>query len=258
MPTRAESDVRLIPLGVGEAFTALHYTSCLALGAGDDWLLIDCPHPVRKMLREGSHAAGSPLDLDRVLGVALSHLHADHASGLEDFGYYSHFVLGRRARMLAHPAVLARMWDGLLAAGMGEMRLDPAAPPEVKRCEDYFEVTALDESRPVAFGPFAVECRPTVHSVPTTALRVAARGRTLGFSADTAFDPALLDWLGPCDLIVHEVTTLAASRVHTPYAALAALPGPLRARMRLTHYPDDFDAASSAVEPLRQGRVYPV
>ena len=27
------SFVRLIPLGVGEAFTARHYTSCLALGS---------------------------------------------------------------------------------------------------------------------------------------------------------------------------------------------------------------------------------
>ena len=52
------STVLLIPMGVGEAFTARHYTSCLALGMDDHWLLIDCPHPVRKMLREGSIAAG--------------------------------------------------------------------------------------------------------------------------------------------------------------------------------------------------------
>ncbi len=83
------SEVRLIPLGVGDAFSALNYTTCLALGVDDDWLLIDCPHPVRKMLREGSTAAGLPLDLDRVLAVAISHLHADHCSGLEDYGFYS-------------------------------------------------------------------------------------------------------------------------------------------------------------------------
>ena len=110
--------VRLIPLGVGEAFTARHYTTCLALGVDDDWMLIDCSHPVRKMLREGSTAAGIPLDLDRIHAVAVSHLHADHCCGLEDFGFYSYFVLGRRARLLMHPEVSARVWDGLLAAGM--------------------------------------------------------------------------------------------------------------------------------------------
>ena len=90
--------ISLIPLGVGEAFTALYYTSSLLLGIDDDWLLIDCPHPVRKMLREASIAAGltDQLDLDRIHAVAVSHLHADHCCGLEDFGYYSFFALHRR------------------------------------------------------------------------------------------------------------------------------------------------------------------
>ena len=99
------NNVLLMPLGVGEAFTARYYTSCIALGVDDDWLLIDCPHPVRKMLREASIDAGlpEPLDLDRIHAVAVSHLHADHCCGLEDFGYYSFFVLGRRAKLLMHP-----------------------------------------------------------------------------------------------------------------------------------------------------------
>ena len=84
-------EVRLIPLGVGDAFTARHYTTCLALGVDDAWLLIDCPHPVRKMWREASLSAlVEALDLDRVVGVAITHLHADHASGLEDFAYCNH------------------------------------------------------------------------------------------------------------------------------------------------------------------------
>jgi len=251
-------EVRIIPLGVGDAFAARHYTTCLALGAGDAWMLVDCPHPVRKMLREGSDAAGQPLDLDGVLGVALSHLHADHCSGLEDFAYYCHFRLNRRARLLAHPGVSAQLWDHVLSAGMGGVRPDPAGPAAVKRLDDYFEVTALDAGRPVAFGPFSVECRTTVHPIPTTAFRVTALGRVFGFSADSAFDPSLIAWLEPCDLIAHEVTTAPRSQVHTPYADLAALPAPLRAKMRLFHYPDDFDPDGSVIEPLRQGRVYPV
>lgn len=46
--------------------------------------------------------------------------------------------------------------------------------------------------------------------------------------------------------------------VHTPYEKLAALPEPVRAKMRLTHYPDDFDVESSVIEPLQQGRSYDV
>ena len=140
-------DVRLIPLGVGEAFTARHYTTCLALGVDDDWILIDCPHPVRKMLREGSTAAGIPLDLDRISAVAVSHLHADHCCGLEDFGYYSLFALGRRARLLMHPEVSARVWNGLLAAGMEFSQEQPGAPPVHKQLADLLRAHRPGSSR---------------------------------------------------------------------------------------------------------------
>jgi ribonuclease BN (tRNA processing enzyme) len=253
------SEVRLIPLGVGDAFSALNYTTCLAIGVGDDWLLLDCPHPIRKMLREASTAAGLPFDLDRVLAVAISHLHADHCSGLEDYGFYSHYVLGRRARVLAHPDVSERLWHGLLAAGMEQMHGRPDDLPTSRTLDHYFDLVPLSTSAAVPLGPFTVECRRTVHTLPTTAFRVRAGGRTVAFSADTAFDPTLIDWLSAADLIVHEATSNPEnSAIHTPYERLAALPEALRARLRLVHYPDDFDLEASTIEPLRQGRLYVV
>ncbi len=252
-------EVRLIPLGVGDAFSARHYTTCLALGVDDSWLLIDCPHPVRKMWREGSLSAlGEPLDLDRVVGVAITHLHADHASGLEDFAYFNFFVLKRRPLWLAHPDVSAKLWDGLLSAGMGRMRLSPDGVATRKQLDDYVDLIPLNTSNPVEFGPFSIECRSTMHSIPTTAFRIKVAGRTFAFSADSAFDPTLIDWLSPADLIVHEATNLPESPLHTPYVRLAELPEDLRAKMRLSHLPDDFDATSSVIETLKEGRCYPV
>jgi ribonuclease BN (tRNA processing enzyme) len=113
-------------------------------------------------------------------------------------------------------------------------------------------------SKPVDCGPFAVECRRTIHSVPTYALKVTVGGRVFGYSADTAYDPALIEWLAEADLIVHEATTMEHTGVHTPYKKLAALPESVRGKMRLTHYPDDFDVESSVIEPLQQGRSYDV
>ena len=252
-------EVRLIPLGVGDAFSARHYTTCMALGVDGSWLLIDCPHPVRKMWREASLSAlGEPLDLDRVVGVAITHLHADHASGLEDFAYFNYFLLKRRPTWLAHPDVSAHLWDGLLSAGMGRTRLMPEGTSTRRKLGDYVDLIPLSTSKPVEFGPYSIECRPTRHSIPTTAFRIKVAGRTFAFSADTAHDTALIEWLGPADLIVHEATTLEESPVHTPYARLAALPEDLRIKMRLSHLPDDFDAASSAIETLQEGRCYRV
>jgi ribonuclease BN (tRNA processing enzyme) len=254
------SIVRLIPMGVGEAFSARSYTSCLALGVDDQWLLIDCPHPLRKMLREGSLAAGlaEPLDIGHFDAAVVTHLHADHCCGLEDFGYFSYFTLRRRARLLMHPEASARLWDGLLAAGMEVVQARPDQPAVRTTLADYFDLIDLDTARPVECGPFAIECRRTIHAVPTYALRIAAGGRVLGFSADTAYDPGLIDWLSAADLIVHEATSMTHSGVHTPYEKLAALPAALRSKMRLTHLPDDFDARSSVIETLCEGRVYEI
>ena len=212
------------------------------------------------MLREASINAHlpAPLDLDQIRAVAVSHLHADHCCGLEDFGYFSYFAVGHRAKLLMHPDASARLWEGLLAAGMESVQADRDAPLLRKELADYFELIDLDPLQPVSCGPFSIECRRTIHSVPTFAFRITAGNRVLGYGADTAYDPALIEWLADADLIVHEATTLTHTGVHTPYEKLARLPQALRSRMRLTHYPDDFPIDSSVIEPLRQGRIYEV
>ena len=88
-----------------------------------------------------------------------------------------------------YPEVSARLWDGLLAGGMGETRPPADRPPVRKQLDDYFDLVPLKHRRPVTLGPFAIECRPTIHAIPTTAFRITVGGRTLAFSADTAFDP---------------------------------------------------------------------
>ncbi|AKF07271.1 MBL fold metallo-hydrolase [Sandaracinus amylolyticus] len=244
--------MRLVPLGVGDAFSERWYSTSFAIESEGALILVDCPHPIRKMLREARETSGLDLRLERVSAVVLTHLHADHASGLEGYGYFSHFALGKKARVAAHPAVIARAWDGHLAAGME--RLETASGLRAMRFDDYFEHVALDTTRVVSIGPFEIECRGTHHHVPTTALRIRAGGRSLGLSADTSFDPKLIAWLAQADLVVHE-TNLGT---HTPYESLAALDAALRAKMRLVHFPDSFDLAASNIECLEQGRAYEV
>ena len=110
--------LRLLPLGIGNAFSAVSYSTCLALEADGCWLLIDCPHPIRKMMREAAAAAAVDLDAAAVHAVVLTHLHADHVSGLEGLAFYSRFLLDRKLRLVAHPSVSEHLWSGHLAAGM--------------------------------------------------------------------------------------------------------------------------------------------
>jgi ribonuclease BN (tRNA processing enzyme) len=246
------SAFRLLPLGVGDAFSARYYSSSFALEAEGQWLLVDCPHPIRKLLREGSATTGLSLDVPQIRAVVLTHLHADHASGLEGIGYYSRFILGKSMPLVTPPAVSDELWPRHLSASMEWSLQQVGAPPVQRRLDDFFDLLPLHPDEPVRVGPFVIDCRPTVHNIPTFGLRVEAAGRTLGYSADTAFDPGLLAWLADADLIVHEAS---GGFMHTAYAELAVQPEALRRKMRLIHYPDDFDPASSDIEVLRQGCI---
>jgi ribonuclease BN (tRNA processing enzyme) len=248
--------LRFVCLGVGDAFSARWYSSCLAVESGGTWLLVDCPHPIRKILREAGEACGERLDIDVFSAVVLTHLHADHASGLEGLGFYSHFILKRPAVVFTHELVRKPMLSHHLATISESIRYRSDGSPPVKppKLADFYDVRPLSETSKAEFGPFTIECRRTIHQVPTFALKICAGGRCLGMSADTIYDPALIDWLSEADLIVHETNY----GPHTPYEKLAALPEDLRRKMRLIHYPDNFDMAGSVIEPLVPGRKYEV
>jgi ribonuclease BN (tRNA processing enzyme) len=239
-----------IPLGVGDAFSKLYYSSSLLVSADGATLLVDCPHPIRKMLYEV--AVDPKPNVGDVDAVVLTHLHADHVSGLEGFLFYSRYHLNRLGMIVAHDTVLSELWPHHLAAGMGN--LQATDPGERRSLDAYATTSALCDDRPIRVGPFEIRCRRTIHNVPTYALKISACGATLGYSADTSFDPTLIEWLSDSTLIIHETN----DGIHTPYEELNALPKSIKNRVRLIHYPDDFDVDSSAIECLVQGRRYGV
>ncbi len=237
--------MRYLPLGVGDAFASLYYSTALIVEADGFRLLIDCPHPIRKMMRESE----ADLDVADIDAVLITHLHGDHVSGLEGFAWFNRFVVQRPTRLHAHPLVHGPLWARHLQVSMGCLIDGDHQPMPPIQAQDLFEIHDLDEQGVVEIGPFKIECRRTIHHIPTTALRFECGGKRLGYSADTGFDPTLIEWLSGCDRILHETNYGA----HTPYAKLAELPAELRGRMQLIHYPDDFDLAASVITPARQG-----
>ncbi|OGQ17513.1 MAG: MBL fold hydrolase [Deltaproteobacteria bacterium RBG_16_71_12] len=244
----------LLPLGTGDAFSAERHSCCNALVYDDDGtravLLIDCPHPLRKVMRDAARVHGLALDVADVTACALTHLHADHASGVEGFLWYSRFVLGDKGTLALHDDVRARLWDGHLAGGMEQLLGEDGAITRLS-LDDLAACVRLSEEAPAPIGPFSVEVRRTRHHIPTFALRVRAGEASVAFSADTAFDPALIAWLLEADLAVHEA---GHGHAHTPLEALAALPAAARDRMRLTHLGDDVDRTSLPIAALEEGR----
>jgi hypothetical protein len=94
-----------------------------------------------------------------------------------------------------------------------------------------------------------LEWRPTIHHIPTSALRLSTGDKTFGYSADTAFDPSLIEWLSASDVFFHE-TNLG---VHTPLSSLVDLPETVQRKMRLIHYPDFHDVERSPIACTHEG-----
>jgi len=237
-------------LGVGDTFSERHRSTALLLSCGGFHLAVDCPDMYRAALRDAGARAGRSFDLADIDHVLITHVHGDHMNGLEGVAFFKHFVQARPVTLVASREVRDVIWDQRLRASMGSLWDGERDRP--MRFDDYFVHQPLSWDGETAVGPFRIRCRRTKHHVPTSALLIEAAGRTLGYSADTAFDPELIAFLQPADLIIHETNFGPA---HTPYSALAALPADLRAKMRLIHYSDLFDTAASTIPVAREGEI---
>lgn len=234
-------------LGVGDAFSELHRPTAFLVRCGDFRLAIDCPDAYRAVLRG---ASGPPLqEVDHFL---ITHVHGDHMNGLEGVAFFKHFAENKRTRLAITPDVRSVIWDQRLRAAMDTL-WDGTRHRQLG-FDDYFDELPLAWTEETVIGPLRLQIRRTLHHVPTCALLIRGGGKTFGYSSDTAFDPDLIDFLTPADLIFHE-TNLGPA--HTPYADLAALPATLRERMRLVHYTDALvTLPDPAIVLAREGEVF--
>ena len=239
------SGLEVITIGVGDAFTARHFTTALLVRAEGFTLAIDCPDTYKRVL------AASGVATSEFGHVIITHVHGDHMNGLEGYAYFKRFAEGTRLGLSVVPEVREVLWEKRLAASMGQ--LWDGAKMNDMRFEDYFEEKPLAWEVATSIGPFNVRVRRTIHHVPTSALLVEHDGETVGYSADTAFDPELVAWLSQAHLIFHETNYGPA---HTPLTSLAGLSAELRAKMRLVHYPDELDVETTNIACARQGERF--
>lgn len=253
-------------------------------------LQIDCPPAFPRVLadyrrrRSESDASGPgcELGIDNIDALLLTHLHGDHCGGTEAYLYMRRFLLGRKPTLLGAPEVLDALWPTRLAGGMERLLQsvpswdaaalaarhaagpsqptddrrflrDPGGPLHSLGLLDYCQRQDLHPGV-TRLGPLRIERRFTRHHIPTTAIRVSLDGRArplFAYSADTAFDPELIDWLAVADLVIHETNY----GTHTPLASLLLLSPELRSRLCLIHYPDALSLSDCPIACLQEGQL---
>jgi len=239
-------------VGVGDAFTSRYYNACLLVEADDTRLLIDAPPALARALRDLGDRGGPVIGLDDVDHVLITHLHGDHMGGLEQLLFWRHFVTRKRTTVHAISAVLAGLWEHRLRGGM-DVLMDADGARHPLTLEDYADVRPMPAAgEAFSVGALTLEWRPTVHHIPTSALRLSAGGRSVGYSADTAFDPSLIEWLARADVLLHETNY----GTHTPLEKLVTVESAVRDRMRLIHYSDLHDVETSPIACAREGDRY--
>jgi len=152
----------------------------------------------RMLLDLGSGAFGAlqrHVERAEVDAVVLSHLHPDHCLDVAPM------VVQRRHGL---PAVPPRI--PLLGPAGTHDRLALAYDPTSRDgLRDLFDLAAVTPGER-ELGPFRLRFERVDHPVPTHAVRVAAGGRTLVYSADTGPSDALVSVAEGADLLLCEAS----------------------------------------------------
>lgn len=253
------SRMYMLPLGVGSAFTCRYFHSSFLLLVGGEAVLVDAPAPLRRMIHDAGHYSGIALDPIMVDHLLLTHLHGDHCNGVEEFAFIKKYMdNGRRPHLYLLPELLVPLWEHRLYAAMGGPNKETG---EERSLADYFLPHRVEPGRPQRLSngpPLNFEFRRTGHSVPCASIKFSFGRVSLGYSADTPFDSGLIEFLEPCDLIIHEAGAESAGALHTPLSQLERLPDAVKQKMRLIHYPDDLTQEDTSIRLLREGELIEV
>jgi ribonuclease BN (tRNA processing enzyme) len=248
------SPLSFLILGIGDFFSKLYYHTHFVIFADKFPLLVDCPDPLPKSLYEASQKSGIHISLDDIDHVILTHLHGDHANGLESLGFYNFFV--RKTKPVIHtiPEVREEIWENKLKASMAPKTNKDFEKIGEFRMEDFFRLKTLLPGKTHTIHGMKIRIRYTRHYIPCFGFKVNYKGRSLGYSSDTVFDPDHIEFLSDCDLILHETNRGG----HTKYKMLQSLPGKIREKIRLIHIYDEFDTRKSQIPVVEQGVLYHV
>lgn len=228
-------------LGSGGAFTLENFHSNLILTADNGMkLLIDCGTDIRFSLKEAG------LSYSDIHSIYISHLHGDHAGGLEYMGFVSYFTPSfDRPELILSKVLVNPLWNAL-GPSMGSVQ------GRIADLNDYFNVRPVGAKSQFVWNGINFQMVQTLHVnngyafEPSFGLMFEMNGKKVLFTGDTSYYPdQLSDLYSMSDVIFHDCENGPyKSGVHAHFEELATLPPEIRMKMWLYHTNDntEFDA----------------
>ncbi len=253
-------------LGAGGAFSRRLGTTCALLRTGDENWLIDCGRQAPDQLTQAG------LGWHDVHGQILTHVHGDHAYGLEDFAFSRYYLGdatgacsiqhgGPRPKLLTHDAVREELWEML---GPSLRYVPFLSASNAGTLDLYFDIVHPCRQMPPVQGwwPSAQAFETTTMQVvleetehvpgkPAMSVDVAfADGGRMWWSGDSCVNAEKLIALAPeVTVLFHDCTFVETpNQVHGAFSALRVLPEAVRCKMVLMHHEDDIEQHRDAIE----------
>ena len=239
-------------LGSGDAFgSGGRFQACIHLRTASAGVLLDCgASSLIAMKRFGV----APNDIDAIL---ISHVHGDHFGGIPFFILDAQFLSKREKPLLiaGPPGVEGRVQAAQEA-------LFANSSKTVQKFEIRF--AEWQDRVPSEFADMRLTPFEVVHGsgAPPFALRLEAEGRTIAYSGDTEWTPALIEVSRDADLFICEANFFEkAMKFHLDYRTLIGHRAELSCkRLILTHMNSEMieRASTLEVETAEDGMVLEV
>lgn len=232
--------MKLIFLGSGSAFTVgsqNYQSNILLVDEQDRKLLIDCGSDIRFSLHKEGYSYVDITD------IYISHLHSDHAGGLEYIGLSSKFNPNcRKPNLYLSKDIASIIWNSTLAGGMQSVE------GEINEIDDFFSIYKIKKDgyfiwQNIQFNLVSVtHVHNGFYTMPTYGLFFEIGGVKIWLTADTQFGHQDIEkYYEKADLIFHDCeTTPFATPVHAHYQQLLTLPKEFKSKIWLYGYQSEL------------------
>lgn len=264
-----EGGLSFFTVGVGSAFSKMHYQNNILVIKGNDHILIDCG----TLCPLAFYNYETPIT--NIKNILVTHSHADHIGGIEEVALMGRYVTKSKPNMYITNEYKRILWQQSLRGGnaYGEK----SANGSYLTFDDYFnqiEPKLIGKTpRPlyeVNCGSINLKIFRTKH-IPERmeswrksfySIGVLVDERIL-FPSDTRFDLEMLNWMlekyPKIEYIFHDCQFYTGG-VHASYDELKTLPDDIRKKIILCHYGDNFNTLDPKADGFygfaKQGHFY--